>query len=132
MKNRTHKRKCRPFLIGGGIILGIGVAILIGFIIMWLWNGLMPKLFGLTTITYWQGLGLALLGRLLFGGVGCGSNNNRNKKNHHCYDYHHSVPFYDKIKDWEYYDQWWKEKGEKSFKEYTSKDSDPDVEVIES
>lgn len=32
-----------------------------GFIVMLLWNWLMPAIFGLTTITIWQALGLVLL-----------------------------------------------------------------------
>ena len=39
-----------------------------GFVVTHLWNGLMPALFGLHSITFWQALGLILLGRLLFGG----------------------------------------------------------------
>jgi len=33
-----------------------------------LWNGLMPDIFGLRTITYWQGLGLIVLSWILFRG----------------------------------------------------------------
>ena len=33
-----------------------------------LWNWLMPTIFGLHTITYWQALGLLCLSWLLFGG----------------------------------------------------------------
>lgn len=44
-------------------ILALTVAV-----VMWLWNWLMPALFGLVTITYWQALGLLTLVRLLFGG----------------------------------------------------------------
>jgi hypothetical protein len=34
-----------------------------------LWNGLMPNIFGLRTITYWQALGLMVLSWILFGGL---------------------------------------------------------------
>jgi Ca2+/H+ antiporter, TMEM165/GDT1 family len=34
-----------------------------------LWNGLMPEIFGLPTITYWQALGLMVLSWILFGGL---------------------------------------------------------------
>ena len=40
----------------------------IGFVSMHLWNYLMPAIFGLHVITFWQAVGLLLLGRLLFGG----------------------------------------------------------------
>lgn len=36
-----------------------------GFIVMLLWNWLMPTIFGLTTITIWQGFGLVLLSNFL-------------------------------------------------------------------
>lgn len=39
---------------------------------MLLWNVLLPAIFGIVTITYWQALGLLVLGRLLFGGFGKG------------------------------------------------------------
>ncbi len=41
---------------------------LIGFIVMSLWNGLTPTLFGLKPVTYWQAVGLLILARMLFGG----------------------------------------------------------------
>ena len=39
-----------------------------------LWNSLMPSIFGLHAISYWQALGLMALSWILFGGLrGCGS-----------------------------------------------------------
>ena len=46
----------------------IGMGALIGFTIMGLWNWMMPAIFGLGMITFWQALGLLILGRLIFGG----------------------------------------------------------------
>jgi hypothetical protein len=43
---------------------------LYGKLIMYLWNWLLPGLFGLHTIGFWQALGLLLLSRILFGGFG--------------------------------------------------------------
>ncbi len=47
--------------------------ILLGFsalsgVIMFLWNWLIPSIFHLTAITFWQAAGLFALSRLLFGG----------------------------------------------------------------
>lgn len=39
-----------------------------GLVVMFLWNALMPQLFGLHTLTFWQALGLLVLAKLLFGG----------------------------------------------------------------
>ena len=41
-----------------------------GEVVMHLWNWLLPMLFGLRQITFWQGLGLLVLCRILFGGFG--------------------------------------------------------------
>jgi len=49
-------------------IIGIMAIVVFGFVITALWNWLMPLLFGLRTITFWQALGLFILGKLLFGG----------------------------------------------------------------
>lgn len=40
---------------------------LAGLAVMSLWNALLPALFGVPTVTFWQALGLLVLGRLLFG-----------------------------------------------------------------
>jgi hypothetical protein len=39
-----------------------------GFVVMGLWNWLMPALFGLHAITFWQALGLLVLSKILLGG----------------------------------------------------------------
>jgi len=38
------------------------------FVVMWLWNWLMPAIFGLHAITFWQSLGLLVLSKILFSG----------------------------------------------------------------
>lgn len=43
---------------------------LLGGTIMFLWNWLMPTIFGLTTLSFWQAIGLFILARLLFSGKG--------------------------------------------------------------
>jgi hypothetical protein len=52
-------------------ILGMLVFIVIGGeIVLHLWNWLLPPLFGWRQITFWQALGMLLLCRILFGGLG--------------------------------------------------------------
>jgi hypothetical protein len=51
------------------ILGGIGIAFLMCLALMYLWNWLMPELFHLPTITFWQALGLFILSRFLFGGM---------------------------------------------------------------
>jgi hypothetical protein len=54
----------------GGVALAALFALVLGFVVQWLWNWLMPDIFGLKQISYWQAFGLVFLGRLLFGGFG--------------------------------------------------------------
>lgn len=65
--------------IGRGIALGFGglvIAGLLGFLfglfVMLLWNWLMPTIFGLGEVTYWQAWGIAILAHLLFKAGGPG------------------------------------------------------------
>ena len=41
-----------------------------GEVVMHLWNWLLPPLFGWKMLTFWQALGLLVLCRVLFGGLG--------------------------------------------------------------
>lgn len=50
----------------GVIALIIGIALLLTFPVMWLWNWLMPIIFGLIKLTFWQSFGLSLLCGFLF------------------------------------------------------------------
>ena len=50
-----------------GIVLFIGMG---GYIVQQLWNWLLPPLFAWRQITFWQALGMLLLCRILFGGIG--------------------------------------------------------------
>lgn len=45
------------------------IAIIIGMPIKWLWNWIMPNIFGLPEISFWMALGIVLLIGILFGGV---------------------------------------------------------------
>ena len=38
------------------------------FVVMWLWNRLMPALFGLHVLSFWQALGLLILSKILLSG----------------------------------------------------------------
>ncbi len=46
--------------------------LLVGGVVMLLWNALIPALFGGPIITFGQALGLLLLSKILFGGFGRG------------------------------------------------------------
>jgi len=50
------------------VLFGILFAGVAGLVVMGLWNLLMPAVFDLHTISFWQALGLLVLSRILFGG----------------------------------------------------------------
>ncbi len=61
-------------------------------IVMLLWNWLMPALFGLIAINFWQALGLLVLARILFGGFGMHRMMHRGRM----HGMHHNNPVHEK------------------------------------
>lgn len=57
-------RMAKPLLIGAALI------IVLGLLVMSLWNALLPAILGVKSIGFWQALGLLALSRILFGGLG--------------------------------------------------------------
>ena len=106
-----------------GIIMATLFALVFGYFVMLLWNWLMPDLFNLQPITYWQAFGIILLARLIFGGFKHGRDHD------HDHDSHFKRKFikktglseFKKWNDWKYYDDFWKEKGKAAYKEYVEK-----------
>ena len=116
----THKfRKKSPIEIIGIIIFGaiaiIGLMILFGFVIMWLWNWLMPEIFGLTTLSFWQSVGLIALVKLLLGGFsgGRGHKKSSRKSGEDC-----KKDSKTDFSKWKHYDKFWKEEGNDSYQQY--------------
>lgn len=52
--------------------LGLAAIAVFGVVVMSLWNWLLPPLFNVKSIGFWQALGVLLLSRMLFGGFGGG------------------------------------------------------------
>jgi hypothetical protein len=53
-----------------GLIFIIAAIAAFAAVTMLLWNWLMPAIFGLPLLSYWQATGILVLARLLFGGIG--------------------------------------------------------------
>ncbi|MBN2417048.1 hypothetical protein JXO52_14505 [bacterium] len=62
----THKYIRIPLMVIGGLALAGLAALLFGWILMLLWNWLMPLIFGLPQIGFWQAWGLIIISHLLF------------------------------------------------------------------
>jgi len=55
-----------------GIMMFLAMIAVFSVAAMFLWNVLMPEIFGLPVLNYWQAVGLVILARILFGGLGPG------------------------------------------------------------
>lgn len=116
-------------MVFAGVVLAVVFAFVFGLVVKLLWNALMPAVFGLSTITYWQAVGLVILAKLIFGGFG----------HHHDHHDHFHKKFAHKwngfscrpgdneedlwkpkgsYRNWKYYDQYWKEEGKSAFEAY--------------
>ena len=107
----------------GVITLAVGVFILVAYLIMWLWNWLMPELFSLPTIGFWQALGVFVLAKIIFG-FGGGSQKNKGGSRHKkrfSSSYGSGCCTGNGFDKWKHYDQFWKEEGETAFESYLEK-----------
>jgi hypothetical protein len=109
----------------GGILLAGLLAFLFGYVVMLLWNWLMPEIFGLVTIGYWQAVGLIILAKLIFG-FGSHSGDGGSKKKHHSKN-SCDPSFKENFKSWDHYDTFWKEKGKQAFDDYVREKETQDL-----
>jgi hypothetical protein len=111
------------------VIGAAALGVLFGLIIMWLWNWLMPMLFGLKTITYWEGVGIFILAKILFGSIGSSGGESKKSKDKKERRIHVKIGKDEKAEagDEERYDEWWETEGKKAFEEY-AKDKREDKE----
>ena len=72
------------FKYAGFGVLGVAAVFAFTFAVMWLWNWLVPEVFNGPILSYWQTLGLLVLTKILFSGMGGGSGS----KSSHRHKYH--------------------------------------------
>ncbi|MDD5017426.1 MAG: hypothetical protein PHO15_04925 [Eubacteriales bacterium] len=136
MENEKHG--ARFFRVLGGIVIGIFVAAffsaVVGALVMVLWNWLMPGIFNLGQITYWQGFGLALIAKLLFGLPGMHKRPFEHDNHRHpggrdwrIYVKHRMKNGTDRHFD-DVYEDWWDKEGASSFEEYMKRETDKESE----
>lgn len=106
------------------IIAAIIFLLLFGYGFMLLWNWLMPDVFGLPSLSYWQGVGILVMAKLLFGNFeGKGHKKHSKKPRKH---YKEKMGDYcrNDFSKWEFYDEFWKEEGKKAFEAYVEREQD--------
>lgn len=111
-----------------GVVGATLFALFFGYVVMLLWNWLMPALFGLPLIDFWHAVGVIILARLIFGGFKHShshpkyrhSRYSKEWKSHlkkHCVNGFH-------WSDWKYYDRFWKEEGAQAFSDYIKRNNE--------
>ncbi|WP_199156712.1 HMG-box domain-containing protein [Pedobacter nototheniae] len=69
MMNRNFNRKKKFFFFFPVALL---IAVVLGYVVMFLWNWILPEVAHTGKLNYWQALGLLVLCRILFGNFGRG------------------------------------------------------------
>jgi hypothetical protein len=123
-----------------GVVVAVLLAFLFGLVVKALWNWLMPGLFGLKAITYWQALGIVLLAKILFGGAGRSRRDYRDRsegrRGRRFWKWTCGEDVPDEAvtppgngKRWRHFRQYWQEEGRAAFEAYLHKmearDSEP-------
>jgi hypothetical protein len=110
-RTRWHFRCVREGGVGrivGWTFIGVFVAaffaLVFGLAVKALWNWIMPAVFGLGVITYWQAFGIIVLAKILFSGI----------HSPHGHDRH--LPPFARARG--SYDRWWREEGRAAFDEW--------------
>ena len=82
------------FYFGKFIVLGLAGLALFTYVVLLLWNWLVPELFNGPELTYWQTLGVMILSKILFTGVmGHGRRPGDHRDRHdHWFRYEHKHP----------------------------------------
>jgi hypothetical protein len=114
-RHDVESKRSRTFLVATHIAFGVAIAALLalifGYFVMLLWNAVMPGVMAVSSITYSQGVGMLLLARILVGGIGRHGNR-------------HGHGRWQRREAWREYEEWWREVGKQSFKEFTGGQSE--------
>ncbi len=80
MNHYRDKRRVRREFIPLIIVGAAALVFLFSWIVMLLWNAILPELVNVRQINIWQAMGLLVLSKILFGGFGKSGGWNRRKE----------------------------------------------------
>lgn len=104
--------------IAGRVLLGIVVAVffalVFGLAVKALWNWIMPPVFGLAVISYWQAFGIIILSKILFSGM-------------HPHPDRHARSFRRRRPS---YERWWREEGQAAFDDWARRKGGADAPQV--
>ena len=114
MKLTLSKESIIKYL--GLLLIGIAVVSLFGVVLTFLWNWLMPELFGVQKISLVQGFGVFLLSKIIFGGFS-GESKKEGSEAKEINIEKSSIA----NKEYEdLYEKWWSEQGESLYEKYVN------------
>jgi hypothetical protein len=97
-------------MVLAGVVGAAVFALVFGWAVMLLWNWLMPVVFHLGVIGYWQAFGIVILAKLIFGGIGGGrGGGHRNPWKGNPWEGRHGRD------DWRFYREFWEKEGHQAF-----------------
>ena len=134
----ASRQGSKALRIVGLTIAGVGFAVLFAFVfglvVKILWNWLMPAIFGLGEITFWQAFGIVLLAKLLFGaGHGHSHRNHNGRFESHFKDRFKKFAHPEGVsreegadvpgngRKWRHFRQYWKDEGQAAFESYVQR-----------
>ncbi len=107
------------FVVAG--VVGVGIfALAFGWLVMILWNWIMPAIFSLPVIGYWQAFGIVILAKLILGGIGAGRHWG---PGHRAPGHGPGGNWHGRGRDWRLWRQYWEEEGRQSFERYAERHS---------
>ena len=121
VKGKAEKFFRGAFKVFFMIIAAVAFLLLFGYGFMLLWNWLMPDVFGLPSLSYWQGVGILVMAKLLFGNFEGKGHKKHSKKSHKHFRNSMSDSCKKDFSKWGFYDEFWKEEGEKAFNDYVER-----------
>lgn len=131
-KRLTERKVAR--IVGAvvsGLVLACVIAFVFGFLVKWLWSATLTPLFHIPQPTYWQAVGLIVLAKILFGGIG-----HHHKRTDHPFRSTTRHPRFNGFPgmDMDFFNrhhrkdfrEYWEKEGRKTFEDYLSKRGRPD------
>lgn len=107
-----------------GLLMASTFILVLGVLVQYLWNNTISEIFSISTISYWQAVGILFLCKLLFGGF-CHSKGKQKmhamkEKFHKKRKFPH-MEHMRRIHNMEHYNEFWEEEGRDALQAYIDK-----------
>lgn len=109
------------------VVMVIAVVAVAGLLVRWLWNQLMPGIFDLPTLSYWQAIGLFVLAQLLFGAGAKVETGNKTVKKAAKQELEQKPDNDADPTEDDKYQEWWINEGKQAFDLYKTKKCGPEI-----